>query len=218
VKIALATALMLVTAAPVANAQVLNPARFDDAGHVASAGVGMDGSMIAEASYTKIVDGRLAIPVRLLVPLRPTGADFGLGADAQLATIDRYGFGLSGRLDLAFRHDATNVAHFSKLSTSATLLGGFFRERGSAALELGWETGIATHVKPSDEYRREVYPGARATWMIGGNGFFRAGVQGVLRVYNNTEVTLRTGITRTEKLGVLDLMPFYAVIGLNQAF
>lgn len=216
-----AIALAILFTAPLAGAQTLNPARFNQADHVVSGGFGLDGPIAAEAAYAPIVsvlDRRVAIPFRLQLPMRPSFGDFGLSAGVQLASIGRHGLGVSGRFELAFNREELRIAELTKLSSSVTLLGGWFRDRGSVAIELGWSPGLLTHVSPSDAYRRETYAGAHATWMLGGNGLFRAGVQGVLRVWDGTELSLRTGITRTENLRPVDLMPFYAIVGLNQSF
>ncbi len=220
---ATAVALSTLVVSPLAGAQALNPARFDDANHIVSGGFGVDGPITADVSYAPIVpfpllDRRLALPIRFFLPMRPYHGDYGLSTGAQLATIGRHGFGLSGRLDLSLRRESTEVASFTRIGGGLTFLGGYFRERGSVALELGWEPGLATRVSPSDSYKRQTYPGAHSTWMGFGNGFLRAGVQGVVRVAGNTELTLRTGVTRTEQLNRMDLLPFYAMVGINQGF
>jgi hypothetical protein len=212
----LVLALSLVTTG--ASAQTLNPARFDHAPNVVSAAIGVDGPMTTELSYTRILDRRLALPFRITLPLAPGAFDGGLSAGSQMAWIRESGFGLSGRFELAAKREQTHYADFTRLGASFSMLAGYFRDRGSIALDLAWEPGLFTNVRPTEAYRSQFYPGARSTWMVGGNGYLRAGIQGVLRVTGDTELTLRTGMAKTDHLGALDLLPFYAMIGVSQGF
>lgn len=201
-----------------ADAQTLNPARFGDASHVVSGGFGLDGSMVAELSYTHVIERRIALPFRVTIPLEPTAWEGGASAGAEAAWIRDDGLGFVGRFDLAARREQTSYADFTRIGASLSARGGYFRAGGSIALELAWEPGLITNVRPTDAYRTQIYPGAHSTWMFGGNGFLRVGVQGVLRIAAATELSLRAGVTHTDRFRNLDLLPLYAVVGVNQGF
>jgi hypothetical protein len=47
---------------------------------------------------------------------------------------------------------------------------------------------------------------------------FRFGIALGVRLFSGSDLTLRTGIVRSEHFENVDLMPFYAQLGFNQAF
>lgn len=205
----------------IAGAQTLDPARFDQVDHLASVGVGVDGPMVTELGYALVVpvsDRRVAIPLKLTLPLRPSFGDLGLSAGVQSMLVGGPGFGLAGRFDLSVAREETVVATFTKTSAALSLMPGYFHRNGSFALEFAWERGLFTRVSPSDEYRKQAYPDAHATWMGFGNGFLRIGLQGVVRIVGKTELSLRAGMAKTDHLQAMDLLPFYATLGIHQGF
>jgi hypothetical protein len=211
-------AITVIFVATPASAQTLNPVRLDDARHVLSAGVGVDGAATGELAYTAVFERRFAVTFRLSMPLRPSLADFGVSGGLFTGWVRDDGLGVAGRIELGARREETHYADFTRISAAFAVLGGYFRERGSAALELAYEPGLLTHVRPTDAYRSQVYDAAHSTWMAGGNGFLRVGVQGVLRIVDDTEISLRAGMARTDHFRPLDFLPFYALLGVNQGF
>jgi hypothetical protein len=73
-------------------------------------------------------------------------------------------------------------------------------------------------VVPTDRYREQVYSDARTGFYSSGGGYFRFGVALGIRLFKGSDLTLRSGIVRSEHLNGVDMMPLYAQLGFNQTF
>ncbi|HYV48778.1 MAG TPA: hypothetical protein VFA20_28160 [Myxococcaceae bacterium] len=219
------TAALLLAAAALlspatASAQVLNPARFDDFGHLVHAGFGADGPLNVDLSYVHSLAAATGAPwvagARLSLPLVPEGADFELAGLVERGFLSQLGLGASLRAELAVRNAHTAVANTTDAGVHLGVRGGYFGESASIAAELAWERSLLAYVLPTDRYRQQTYAGARAGLYGSSGGLFRLGIAGGVRL-GSAELTLRTGIVRSERLAGMDFLPFYAQLGINWA-
>lgn len=216
----LATAGLL--AATSASAQVLNPSRFDDYTDLVHAGFGVDGAMNIDVGYvrsmTSLVGTPLVIGTRLSLPFVPEGADFDAVALAQLGVLLPSRFGVSPRVELGVRNAHTLYINTTDFGIHLDTMAGYFGKRVLAAAEVAWEKPLSAYAVPTDRYREQAYPDARSGFYSGGGGIFRFGVAFGVRLFSGSDLTLRTGIVRSERFQSVDLLPIYAQIGFNQAF
>jgi hypothetical protein len=210
----------LLSAAP-ASAQVLNPAHFGDYGHLVHAGFGADGPLTIDAGYVHSLAAATGAPwavgTRLSLPLAPEGADFELAGLVERGFLSQSGLGASTRVELALRNAHTAVANTTDAGVHLGVRGGYFAERASVAAELAWEKSLLAYVLPTERYRQQTYAGARSGFYGSSGGLFRLGVAAGVRLFAGAELTLRTGIVRSERLGGMDFLPFYAQLGINWA-
>jgi hypothetical protein len=205
-----------------ASAQVLNPSRFDDYTDLVHAGFGIDGAMNIDVGYvrslTSLVGTPLAIGTRLSLPFVPEGADFDAVALSQVVFLLPSGFGVSPRVELGVRNAHTLFINTTDLGIHLDTMAGYFGERVLTAAEVAWEKSLSMYAVPTDRYREQAYPDARSGFYSGGGGIFRFGIALGVRLFSGSDLTLRTGIVRSEHFENVDLMPFYAQLGFNQAF
>ncbi len=214
-----AAGVLLVTKA---SAQVLNPSRFDDYSDLVHAGFGVDPALNVDAGYvhslTPLGDEPWVIGSRLSLPFVPEGADFEAVLLSQIGFLLPSHFGVSPRLELGVRNAHTLYVNATDIGFHLDVSGGYFGERVMTAAELAWEKPIASYMYLTDRYREQVYPDARSGLYGGGGGFFRLGLALGVRLFASSDLTLRTGIVRSEHLRSVDFLPFYAQLGFNQAF
>jgi hypothetical protein len=218
----LVAALGLLSAAS-ASAQVLNPARFDDYTHLVHAGFGADAALDLDLGYvrslTSLVGRPLVIGTRVsLPPFAVEGGDVEAAALSQIGFLTPSGFGVSPRVELGVRNAHTDIVNTTDVGIHLEALSGYFGERVMAAADLAWEKPLSAYMAPTDQYREQGYAGARSGWYSGGGGLFRFGIASGVRIFTNSELTLRAGIVRSEQFHNVDLLPFYAQLGFNQAF
>jgi hypothetical protein len=205
-----------------ASAQVLNPSRFDDYTNLVHAGFGADAALTVDAGYVRslasLVDTPVVIGARLSLPFVPEGADFEAVALSQVGFISSSRFGVSPRVELGVRNAHTLYFNTTDFGFHLDMLGGYFGERFLAAAEIAWEKSLSAYSVPTDRYREQAYADARSGLYSGGGGIFRFGVALGVRILSGTDLTLRTGIVRSEHFQNVDFMPIYAQLGFNQAF
>jgi hypothetical protein len=97
-----------------------------------------------------------------------------------------------------------------------TATAGLYRKGWYLAAEFGKDKAIITHVKQSDWYRTNFYPGARDGWYLNAGGTYHMGFTGGLAI-GRTELSLRAGRLRTEEFDDVT-PPFYASVGLAVGF
>jgi len=213
----LTASLLLAIAALPASAQVLNPAHFGDYGHLVHAGFGADGPLTIDAGYVHGLGAPWVVGARVSLPLVPEGADFELAGLVERGFLSSFGLGASTRLELALRNANTAVANTTDAGVHLGVRAGYFGERLSMAAELAWEKSLLAYVLPTERYRQQTYADARAGFYGSSGGLFRLGIAGGVRLFAGAELTLRTGIVRSERLGGMDFLPFYAQLGINWA-
>jgi hypothetical protein len=205
-----------------ASAQVLNPARFDDYTHLIHAGFGADAALNVDVGYvhslTSLVRLPLVIGTRLSLPFSVEGGDFEAVALSQAGFLTPSGFGVSPRVELGVRNAHTLFINTTDAGINLDTLGGYFGERLMTAAEIAWDKPLIAYMSPTDAYRQQAYPGARSGFYTGGGGAFRFGGALGVRVFDNSEITLRAGIVRSEQFLNVDALPAYAQIGVNQTF
>jgi hypothetical protein len=211
-----------VLSASSASAQVLNPSRFDDYTDLVHAGFGADAALNVDIGYvrsmTSLVGTPMVIGTRLSLPFVPEGADFEAVALSQVGFISSSHFGVSPRVELSVRNAHTLLINTTDFGFHLDTLGGYFGERVLTAAEIAWEKSLSAYAIPTDRYREQFYSDARSGLYSGGGGIFRFGIALGVRLFSASDLTLRTGIVRSEHFQNVDLLPIYAQLGFNQAF
>jgi hypothetical protein len=205
-----------------ASAQVLNPSRFDDYTDLVHAGFGADAALNVDFGYvhslTSAVGTPLVMGTRLSLPFVPKGGDFEAVVLSQIGFLTPSRFGVSPRVELGVRNAHTVFVNTTDVGFHVGAMGGYFGERTLTAVEVVWEKPLSAYTVFSDRYREQVYADARSGLYSGGGGFFRFGICLGVRLFNASDLTLRTGIVRSEHFQSVDLLPIYAQLGFNQAF
>jgi hypothetical protein len=205
-----------------ASAQVLNPTRFDEYTDLVHAGFGVDGPLNVDVGYvrslTPLAEKPWVIGARLSLPFVPEGADFEAVALSQIGFLLPSRFGVSPRVELAVRNAHTTFINATDFGVHLDVTGGYFGERVMTAAEIAWEKPLSDYMIIRDRYREQAYADARSGLYSGGGGFFRFGLAFGVRLFASSDLTLRTGTVRSERLRGVDFLPFYAQLGFNQAF
>ncbi|HEY8209113.1 MAG TPA: hypothetical protein VIG99_16595 [Myxococcaceae bacterium] len=198
-----------------ASAQVLNPAHFEGDHHLVHVGAGVDGPLNLEVGYVHSLGAPWVVGARLSLPFVPEGADFELAGLVERAFLSPVGLGASIRAELALRNAHTLMVNATDAGAHLGVRGGYFGAWASIAAELAWEKSLVAYVLPTERYRQQTYANARSGFYGSGSGFFQLGIAGGVRLFGRSELTLRTGVTRSEQLGGVDFLPFYAQLGIN---
>jgi hypothetical protein len=196
---------------------VLNPAHFEEDRELVHAGFGEDGPLNIDVGYVHSV-APWVVGTRVSLPVVPDGTNFELVGLAERGFVSRTGFGIATRFELALRNAHTVFVNSTDAGIHLGIRGGYFGRRASLAGELAWERSLLVYLLLTDRYRQEAFANARSGFYGSGGGFFRLGLAGGVRILVDTEVTLRTGIVRSEGMATVDMLPLYAELGLNHAF
>lgn len=109
-----------------------------------------------------------------------------------------------------FENDMTRMLNFgSEFSATA----GFYKKKWYAAVELGFDKAIVTHIKHSD-LAKEYNPEIQSGWYIPTGGNFMYGLQGGFSFKNN-DVYAKIGRTVSQDFKTRTLVPYYFQVGLN---
>ncbi len=213
--------IVLVLAALVAaplTAAAQNLGALDDHANLATMTTGHEYGLAVGAGYARVVP----VASRPLV----VGGDVTFGA----AAIDLGDFRLrAGALAPAIAHDRwklvgslaaivrgtdNDLGRLVDLGADAAILGGWYARRGFAAVELGADLALATHVHHGEAYRMS-FPDpsdARDRWLGAAGVVPRAGVQGGVSV-GRVDVILRLG-----RLGGGTMFPIYGTLAVTARF
>jgi len=154
----------------------------------------------------------LAVEVRFGMPLvRPDLGDSGLEAGVQLDLWRSGRLRLRSQMDLGVRTLSTTVFDGFELLARETLSFGWHTGRGGIGVDLGWEQGLATHIRHSDWYRNEIYLDAEDGWIAFPAGRLRLGLFGGVAMGKHVVGALRLGID-WDRTGRQDYVPLVAVI------
>lgn len=197
-----------------------NVTRFDGPANRVYTSIGLDPALITGVGYGRV------LPV-FGHPLELTG-DVGLG----VAELDTHDFRarlraltsllhwrsihLTGAVMSIFRGTENSIYRGLNFGVDITATLGAYRPGWFAAVELGVDKAVVTHLTHRDWYRRYHYPDARDGWYVDAGGTFHYGLSSGFAV-GRAEVFGRAGGLRTEELNEL-VPPFYVVLGIGFAF
>ncbi|MCB9524633.1 MAG: hypothetical protein H6702_14830 [Myxococcales bacterium] len=188
----------------------------------ASVQVGLDSAVAARLGYHhRLTLGGwphgLQLRARLAVPVAtPDLADTRAEVGAQAALVQWRALWLLAELDGVLLNTRNAAFAANALGLRAALLPGYRGGRWGLLADLAYEATLAAHLRPSDRYRRKVYPQARDGWYGHPGGTWQLGVRAGVRL-GPVELAARLGWMITEQ-GAPHLPPFFGTLGLAHAF
>jgi hypothetical protein len=210
---------LLVLGARNAAAQ-FNVARFDGAANRVYASFGSDPALVTTLGYSRVVPvmghrfqlgGEVAVGATGF-DVRDSRARLGV----QTSIVSTGPLHLTG--SAAFVTRTTENSVYRGLNFGADVGGtvGVYRNRWFVAGEAGFDKAIITHIRHTDWYRDNFYPGARDGWYLTGGGTARYGFAAGVAI-GPVELVGRAGWLLTEKRNEL-LTPGYATLGVGVGF
>ncbi len=183
---------------------------------------GLEAGVIGALAYGRrlpdLGGAALAWEARVGVQLiTPDLGDSSWAAGAQLEVWRADRWRLRNQLDLTLRLVQNGIFHGSAVGLRDTLSFGWFARRGFVGLDLGWEQGLATHVRHSDYYRDYVYAEAEDGWRALAVGTARAGLFGGVVVTRRLVIAGRVGV-EVDRTGRFAFLPIAATITLAWGF
>lgn len=197
-----------------------NAARLDDARNRVYATVGLDPAFLPTVGYARVVSilghsvqlaGELGIAVAEL-----DTRDFRVQAQAFTSILRWRAVYLTGSTALIGRGTENSIYRGYNFGLDLTGALGVYRPGWFAAVELGFDKAVVTHVTHSEWYRTYFYADAKDGWYRDTGGTVNYGLRMGVTV-GKVELLARYGMQRTEELNELT-PPMYASIGLGVAF
>jgi hypothetical protein len=94
---------------------------------------------------------------------------------------------------------------------------GWFGADGHVALDIGFNKGIATYLRHSEQYRRQ-YPQAAEGWLRASGGSWMLGLDGGFAIADKTALGLELGYVAGESLLAAPYLPVYACLSAALRF
>jgi len=138
--------------------------------------------------------------------------DYRLRASVATPIASRGPWQVIGALAPTLRGTDNDAARMTDLGIDAAVTAGRYVPRWFAAVELGFDWALATHIAPSQMYRDTVFPDARTGWYTAPGGNLRYGAQAGLAI-GRCLATLRLGQLR-DVSGRQPLLPFYGTLAV----
>lgn len=188
--------------------------------NMVTAQLGLDYGTTVQVGYFR--------PIRAFRPIL-LGADFSMPAGEDLlddfkvrwgGMIEVYeynGFSVTGKILANYRRNEMSLVRMQSFGSEFAIISGYYKPTWHAALELGFDKAISTHLKHTD-LMKETYPDVQDGWYVptGGNWYY--GIQGSKSIGQQTDATLRLGLTNAQKDDEDSLLPFYLQLGINRRF
>lgn len=137
--------------------------------------------------------------------------DFRLRATALAPVIRASRWQVLCGLAATFRGTHNEMARMLDFGADVSVAAGYYAPRWFAAVDGGFDWAATTHIAPSDEYRMQVYAGARDGWYGNTGGIIHAGVQGGVS-FGRSDISLRAGRLLASD-GAPAMFPVYATLG-----
>jgi hypothetical protein len=209
---------LLVLAVPLsAKAQEFNLATLDEARNVVHVRTGAEYGFVAGAGYARVLpflDRHLVLTGDATLPwasLDPS--DYRLRVGAMMPIVAAQSWKLAGAVAPTLRGLKNDVSRMTNLGADVSVVGGYYARRWFAAGEIGFDWALSTYVAHTDQYRDNVYPGARDGWYANPGGNVRAGAQGGVS-FGRYDVILRAGVLR-DTAGRPPMLPIYGTLAVN---
>src|SRR5262245_65015046 len=214
-----AVAFVGLLAAPLAaRAQEVNLSRLEDEPanrvHVRT---GAEYGFVAGVGYARTVSvlgRRLLLTGDVTLPWAGLDvSDYRVRAGALVPIVGTRRWRLAGTVAPTVRGTENVAGTLTSLGADLGVQGGFYARHWFVAGETGVDMAITTHVTHSDEYRQDVYAGARDGWYAPTGGVIRYGVQAGAS-FGRHDLVLRVG-QMVEAGGEKPLLPFYGTLALD---
>jgi hypothetical protein len=204
----------------IGHAQTVNwPSLKNERFNVAYASYGYDFGVAAQAGY-----GRFVPTIRpLLITLdysMPMGGrwtdDFKLRLGAHVEFFEKNGFAVSGKAMGNFRRHQTSLVRMASFGGEFALIAGYFRPTYHAALEVGGDGAVVTHLRHS-RLMKSNFPEIHDGWYLNAGAHYFYGIQVGKNVGKQYEINLRLGKTNARG-GHEDVLPVYAQLSVTKRF
>ncbi|WP_428262496.1 hypothetical protein [Haliangium sp.] len=219
---ALTGVLLCLISAPAA-AQVLSLDHDNHADRVMTLSVGIEHAVVATLGYGQRVATVAERPVTAIVAATlpwatPDAGDWTADAGVVTTLVSLSSWRLGNDLRLRTRRSVGVISDILQFAVREKLYGGYFAGPGWLSLSITYDKSLLTHLTHSDEYRMNVYPGARDGWMGSTGGLFEGAIEGGWNVSENLALTARVGAHTTERGNNNALLPYLASLGGNYRF
>lgn len=197
-----------------------NVARFDGPANRVYASFGADPALVTTIGYGRVV------PV--LGHRFQLGGEVAIGAtgfdvhdsrarlQVQTSIVSTGPLHLTGSAAFVTRTTENSIYRGLNFGADVAATVGVYRRGWFVAGEAGFDKAIVTHIRHSDWYRDNFYPGARDGWYLTGGGTARYGFTAGVTI-GGVELAGRAGWLRTEHRNEL-LTPGYATLGAGFGF
>ena len=214
------TALLLaVTVAPSAFGQ-WNLARFDEQRNRVYTTFGLDPAFVASAGYARVVPVfshgfQLNADVGVAAAHTDT-RDFRTRIGAQTSLLHWRSVNLSGTATFISRGTQNTIYRGFNFGADLTGALGVYRPAWFAAVEVGKDKAIITHITNSAYYRSTFYPGAKDGWYLDSGGTLHHGFAAGVTI-RRAELLAKAGWITTERYNAVT-PPMYGTLGLGFGF
>jgi len=151
---------------------------------------------VAVRGHDLTVAGSVTLPLHLM-----DGRHQRVELSARATLAEWRGLRLDARLGLGEQSTRSHLFSGVSLTTRATLVGGWFPERGFIALEATTQWNPATWMAPSSFYLDAVHPEAQAGWYASTAAYQTFALQGGVVVRERLEIGARVGVDTTLRGG-----------------
>jgi hypothetical protein len=185
--------------------------------NIVTARVGMEGGIVGELGYRRVVgllDTRAAFGLDLAAPLAEFDtSDYRARMVLAMPVAHGRNWKLIGALGPTLRSAGNPLNQTHAVGGDFRFTGGYYAPGWFAAGEIGAEFVGGAHIENSDLYKRYVHADAKDGWYRATGGTLYAGVHGGLS-FSALDVVLRLGHHRGSSLEPKP-MPFFATVGVN---
>ena len=137
-----------------------------------------------------------------------------LGVQAEVFHLDN--FSATIKVHGIFRQYQSELVALSNFGSEFSAVMGYYRPRWYAAVELGFDKAIVTHINHSS-LMEEYYPDIQDGWFIPTGGNFSYGLQ-VGYTIRSYDIYIKTGKIVTQDFKTQPSIPVYLQLGLNKKF
>ena len=197
-----------------------NVARFGERSNWMYASYGLDPAFVATAGYGRSVRF-FGHPVQFTADAGAVTAKLDLSdvrarLQARMSLLHWKALRLAGSAAFVTRGTVNSVYEGLTFGSDFTGTAGVYLRHWYLAGEFGFDKDVITHVRNSDWYRTNFYPGAQDGWYLNAGGTFHYGLTAGVSL-GPAELMLRAGALRTEKFEPV-IPPMFASAGLGVAF
>jgi hypothetical protein len=214
-----AMAFVALVAAPVAaRAQEVNLSLLDDdAANRVHVRTGAEYGFVAGVGYARtvsVLDRRLLLTGDVTMPWAGLDvSDYRVRLGALVPIVGSRRWRLAGTFAPTVRGTENAAGSLTSLGTDLGVQGGFYARHWFLGGEAGLDWAMTTHVTHGDEYRENVYAGARDGWYAMAGGIVRYGVQAGVS-FGRHDLVLRAG-QMVDVGGEKPVLPFYGTLALD---
>jgi len=213
------TATLLAGVATSASAQ-WNIARFNAEPNRVYTSFGLDPAFVASAGYARaipVMSHAFQLNAELgVAAAHPDTRDFRTRVGAQTSLLHWRSVNFSGTATFISRGTENSIYRGFNFGADLTGALGVYRPGWFAAIEVGKDKAIMTHITNSSYYRSTFYADAKDGWYLDSGGTLHHGLAAGLTI-RRTELMAKAGWLTTERYNSV-MPPLYGTVGIGFGF